>query len=800
MIRRELTNWTLSGPVKSVFPAHVPGDVTDDLHRAGLIEDPLFGENLKKLSWIYDADWTYECLFDADGEIFSQKNIYLFFEGIDTFSEILLNGILLGKTNNMFLAYKFPVNGIVKEKGNRLVVRIFSSVGIGKQKNDGKNYRALFNQDRLFLRKAQCQFGWDWAPDLPGIGIWLPAYLLADGGIVIEDLKLTSRTDGTVTFALSLKTDRSLENCSLCICAGERSAEYRAQEFGEYEIKIENAQLWWPNGYGEQRLYSYFVRISEKGVVCDEKRGKFAFREAELYQEPLKDGKYSFGIKINGRKIFSKGSNWVPCSNMTGAISEDRYARYLKIAKKSNFNILRVWGGGIYEKERFYDLCDEYGIMVWQDFMFSCSAIPAEIPGLEESFMTEAEYQIKRLRNRPSLVLWCGGNEYMPDLNGVPYEKGNKLIKEKLPALLKNTDGTRPYIYNSPISLEGDDWNFASGDNHTSCLNAVLAEDKVEKFRDYIAEKPSHFISESAVLGSCRIRSLKKFMPKDKLWPINDCWEYHFVKNPHNVRVPLPFTWQEQKVARDLFGDISSLPEFTKKSMAAMSEIIRGEMDFARANPECAGYMNWMYNDTWGCGTWALVDYFYETKPALYAMKRAFSVLYLCFTEKKDGTYLCLINETGKDLEGKIKFCVKMLDGSSLFEDEFFVQIKNDGVFARKTDRFDENDYMTAQFFAEGRQTEKSVYFNRLWRDKLFSSDIVYSVRRASATTYLLHIKANSFARMVFIDYPDNAGVFYEDNYFDMEKGDERTITIETEIPVDPSEFTVKTFADEWDD
>ena len=240
MIRRELTNWTLSGPVKSVFPAHVPGDVTDDLHRAGLIEDPLFGENLKKLSWIYDADWTYECLFDADGEILSQKNIYLFFEGIDTFSEILLNGILLGKTDNMFLAYKFPVNGIVKEKGNRLVVRIFSSVGIGKQKNDGKNYRALFNQDRLFLRKAQCQFGWDWAPDLPGIGIWLPAYLLADGGIVIEDLKLTSRTDGTVTFALSLKTDRSLENCSLCICAGERSAEYRAQEFGEYEIKIEN--------------------------------------------------------------------------------------------------------------------------------------------------------------------------------------------------------------------------------------------------------------------------------------------------------------------------------------------------------------------------------------------------------------------------------------------------------------------------------------------------------------------------------------------------------------------------------
>lgn len=777
--------------------ASVPGDVTDDLHKAGVIEDPLYAENLKTCSWIYEEDWTYECTFDAETDLFEKSCVRLVFEGVDTLSEIRLNGVLLGKTENMFLRYEYDVKPFLKAKDNRLTVKIFSSRKYIREKNDGKDRRALFNKDRLFLRKAQCQFGWDWAPCLPGIGLWLPCYLIADDGARINDVRVTTKNDGCVRVEVNAQIPDS--GYALRVTVGEQTKRIAAAPFSACDLFVENAKLWWPNGYGEQNLYDYIVVLEKDGEALDEKRGKTAFRTVELYQEPLGGEEYNFGFKVNGRKIFAKGSNWVPCSNMTGAIPEAMYERLLRIAREANMNMLRVWGGGIYEKEIFYELCDKLGILVWQDFAFACSAIPADVEGIEENFLKEAAYQIKRLRNHPSLVLWCGGNEFIPHLNGVPYERGNALIKSVLPDLLKNSDD-RPYIYNSPMSLEGDDWLFMSGDNHTSCLNAAIVDDKLCEYRRYIAQKPSHFISESAILGSTRIRSLKKFIPEDRLWQTNECWEYHFVENPHNVTLQKPFTWQEKKMAEDLFGDISTLPLFAKKSMLAMAEIMRSEADFTRANKNCAGYMNWMYNDTWGCGTWALVDYYYEKKPALYFLKRSFSDFCVCFTETKEGLRVSVINETKVRREGVLRVSCKRLNGETLTSCDFCAAVEQDGIFETYLEKYADGDYLLAEWCGADGEKRKEIYFHNLWKEKAFVSDIESVTEQIDEYACKITIKARQFARAVFIDYPDNADICYEDNFFDMEKGDERTVTIVGRAPIESAAFTVKTYADEWND
>ena len=778
------------------IPAAVPGDITSDLLNAGLIPDPLYGENLKTLGSLFESDYTYECEISVSEDLLSYAYIALDFGGIDTISEVFLNGKKLGSTENMFLAYSFDVKDLLRKGKNLLQVKIFSSLHYARSHDDGNDYKELFSRERIFLRKAQCHFGWDWAPRLPGAGIWLPVSLSAYNA-KIADVHIKTDVSGHISFSVCAAGDTEGARADVSICG----KTYRAEMKGGYaflETTVNDAQLWWPNGYGKQPLYEYSVKLLDgEGHTADEKCGHFAFRSVELIQEPIDGGRYSFYLCVNGKKIFCKGSNWVPISNMTGSIPGGTYERLLYLAKEGNFNILRVWGGGIYEKEIFYDLCDRFGILVWQDFMLSCSQVPTAVKGFEKSFLEESAYQIKRLRNRPSLALWCGGNEMHLGPCGAGAD-ADALLKDKLKTLVEESDEGRPYIYSSPYSLIGEDeWLPTSGDCHFSSFDLTIKQNAFDDFRKVIAMRPAQFISESAVLGCSRIRSLRRFIPKQDMAAPNECWDYHFVKNPYSKNCPDTFLQKEKRYAELFFGDILSVQDFVKKSMLAHMEILNSESAFAISNADCGGFMNWMYNDNWGCGTWALIDYYGECKPAYYAMKRNFRKLCAFINRVEKGFNAVLVNDTEKDVTGELVCKLKTLCGQTIDEKLFRVAVKKGHVWGVPLYLEGEGDYMTAEFIGE-ESAEKYIFFHRQWKGKHFVSDIRWSVADVSANECRVELFAENFARSVFLDCPDNSRIVYSDNYFDMEKGDARTIYIRSDIPVDKNFISVKTFADEW--
>ncbi len=799
MKKISLQNWTLKDSKgEYALPVRVPCDVTAELYKAGRIIDPLFATNAEQLSWIAEEEWTFETLFSVESSILAHARIFLNFDGIDTLATITLNGVELGRAENMFRQYRYEVKALLKEKDNRLQVVFPSTTAYIRAKNDGTNYRALFTLDRVYVRKAQCHWGWDWAPNLPGIGLWLPVYLEGDEGIKIDNVKVDTCLDGRVRITSTLENgDYRIENeegkYTLVVETNGQKQEITPKRLiNGVNFIVKQPKLWWPNGYGDQPLYEYRVCLFKEGKIIDERCGKYGIRTVELVQEPIEDNKTGFAVKINGRVIFCKGSNWVPISNMTGNIEDSAYERLLLAAKEGNMNMLRVWGGGIYEKEIFYDLCDEYGILLLQDFMTSCSAIPTEIEGMEKELLFECQEQIVRLRNHPSIALWCGGNEYRPHAQGSYYKKGNHFIRITLQGLCAELDGSRPYIHNSPYGLGDDEWDLDTGDAHLSCMDTVLSKNDVENYRQYIAELPAQFISESAHLGPSRLRSLKKFIPQEELSTYGRSWDFHFVENPYAI-FPETFLEKEKRFATALYGAFDSVEDFVKKAMLAHGEMLGAEADFARSNPSCKGFMNWMYNDNWGCGTWSLIDYYFEKKPAYYAMKRAFAPLRVNFTQNVEGLYANVCND-GAEKQGKLTICEKTLDGRVLSVHTQEITVAQDGI-ARIPVCFTEGDYLSAEFVSE-KGSAKDVFLKNPSKSYKFQGDISYEIEETTEG-YQVKIKANSFAKSVFLDCADNRDVYYSDNFFDMECGEEKIIFIKGKL-AKKQDFTVKTYADVW--
>ncbi len=786
----ELKNWKLtSEDGKYNLPVSVPGDVTKALFDAGYIPDPLFGTNARDLAWIANEEWIYTAEFEVTEELLDSNRIFLCFEGADTLAEAFVNGCFVGKMENMFLAYRFDVKPYLTLKTNRVQVRFASSTAYIRSRHDGVNYRELFSQDRIHIRKAQCHWGWDWAPNLPGIGLYLPAYIQADEGARIDSVGIQTEISGNVRFTVELENGswRLNEPCTVVLETADQCIEVPAQGLKTVlNVKIPDPVLWWPNGYGDQHLYDYRVSLLQNGLCIGSQSGYFGIREVKLLQPPVDVDRTGFVIQVNGRDVFCRGSNWVPISNMTGAIDDSDYEKLLYAAKMGNFNMLRTWGGGFYEKEIFYDLCDKYGILVWQDFMFSCSAIPTQIDGMEEKILPEIRYQMKRLQNRTCIALWCGGNEYMPHLQGSFYHKGNHFIRTTLQGLCYDLDGSRPYIHNSPYGLGDDEWDFKTGDAHVSCMDTVLGQEDVPNFRKYISKYPVQFVSESATLGPARLRSLRKFIPREEIWPTGESWDYHFVENPY-APVPETFLQKEKRLAKALFGDFDTAESFVKKAMLAHAQLMEAEIDFARANPHCAGFMNWMYNDNWGCGTWSVIDYYQEKKPVYYAMQRAFAPVRLSFAEDEHGVFLCLNGTEAAPAELQWK----TYSGNVL---QKTVQVLSETAY--RLPNCDGADYVVAKLVQQDVQAILHLHFG----ENDFVSDLNVTVQKKGSGAELT-VSANRFARCVFLDCPDSQDVHFSDNYFDMEAGQERKILVTAYPGTHPDmTFTVKTIADTWEE
>jgi len=410
-------DWTLRNDDSSIILNKVdPSDVHLALIQGGIIADPFYRDNEKQLQWIGTEDWIFETEFDIDKVLLNKEKIELIFEGLDTHADVSLNDSLILSANNMFREWNVDVKELLKPKSNNLKICFSSATQQNTVKQNKLSYQ--LPDKRGFTRKAAYHFGWDWGPTFVTSGIWRPAYIKAWDVAIIREMDLSSLEidEKQARFLVEMEIESTGNNklkFQIYIDDELLEEQLRFVKKGKNTISIpthvNNPKLWWPNGYGEQNLYPFTVRILDESRVLDEKTIKTGFRVIELVQDADSIGE-SFYFKVNGVPIFSKGANYIPQDNFLPRVQKKDYEQLIIDAKKSNMNMLRVWGGGAYEDDVFYELCDAHGIMVWQDFMFACNMYPGDTDFIE-NVKNEAIDNIKRIRSHPSLVLWCGNNE-----------------------------------------------------------------------------------------------------------------------------------------------------------------------------------------------------------------------------------------------------------------------------------------------------------------------------------------------------------------------------------------------------
>lgn len=815
--------WELYNDAGIRIQANVPGDITADLFRAGQIDDPFWGMNHKETGWITDTDFTYQTSFDVDWDLWNSEEICLTFDGIDLFAEIYLNGQLIGSTENMFLQYQYDVKGIVKKEGNLLQIKMLSTKRKMNEIDTGDCW-GIFNTERLFLRKAQCHFGWDWAPNMPGYGIYKSVWIEGRSKNRICDISYQAYNNGKICFSVEVNYDirpwtdhygKPLQEIPECV-KGDRlvyKVATRPNEgldtnhYAEYEqkvqgtrqfanFKLDEPELWWPAGYGEQPLYAYSVELIRGEKVLDKKEGKFAFRQVRMDQQPISAERLECKIVVNDMPIFAKGSNWVPMECFTGEMKTEKYERLLSLAKSGHMNILRVWGGGIYEDDAFYEICDNLGIMVWQDMMFACADIPEDRPEFIENVKQEIAYQIRRLRSHPSIVVWSGGNEKVGSLCK-QVSHGDFFQDVILHGMISSLDSTRPIVKQSPFGMNELANDTVSGDTHISAFEASL-EAGVEKYRDILSKNMASFVSECSIMGPGSVESYRKMFPQEKLWPMNEYWDARLMDNPY-AEVPVTFADRQRIFASALYEESTSLEAFVAKGMTVHAEALRAEIEYARSNKgNTWGFMNWMYSDSWPSGTWSVVDYYCEPKQAYYQMKRSFEPVLATFTQNYTGkTVLCVVNDTKEDISGTLEYGLKSLDGKVFWSHETEVSVMENGVYWQEiTDDFrQDNTYLYVKGMLNG-QKISNVYAENMWKGYSFESDYTYHVEEMQ-DKMVVTVKANQFVKGIILKLPENEKYIYSDNYFDLEAGEEKTILIEGCKDTSADKLTVTDFARE---
>jgi beta-mannosidase len=601
------------------FPARVPGCVHTDLRRAGKIPDPFWGSNERDLAWIEEKGWIYQCHFSCEMAVLQHENFELVAEGLDTFAVLTLNGKEIGQAENMFLARRFDISKALKLGDNLLEIAFRSPMDVIRQRiKPGHPPEACDPVGGSSLvRKEQCSFGWDWGPRLPSSGVWLPIFLEAWSGNRIESVRVEQRhASGKVQLAFQPVLARSGKGHF------SGTISFQGKQVGVIEklkTVLHRPRLWWPNGHGESALYDVELTLhDEDGNVLDRWKKKVGLRTIVLERKPDKFGE-SFQFVVNGRPIFAKGANWIPAHSFITEASPAIYDDLLSSAVEANFNMIRVWGGGIYEKELFYDLCDEKGLLIWQDFMFACALYPGDKMFLK-SVAAEADYQVRRLAHRACLALWCGNNELEQkpsEINKTQKRKRayQELFYHLLPAAVRKWDGTTPYWPSSPHNPEGYEKghnNERAGDYHF--WEVWHARKPVKRYE----ETNPRFCSEFGMQSYSSPEVASTYCPPSDWNIFGPAMENH-QKNGAGNQIILDYVSRLYRFPRDY----PSLAYLSQLNQAYCLRV--GVEHFRRTMPRTMGALYWQLNDCWPVASWSSLEFGGRWKALHYEAKRFFA-------------------------------------------------------------------------------------------------------------------------------------------------------------------------------
>lgn len=665
LVRRDLHDgWTVSavgGPVPQGtvildVPATVPGSVHTDLLAAGIVVDPYLDDHERLLGWIGRTDWQYATRFAwrPDG----RERHDLVFDGLDTVAEVRLNGAVLGSTANMHRSYRFDVSALLVEGDNDLVVRFTAPVPYADRQSLVLGYRPQVNQHPFnAMRKMACSFGWDWGPDTATSGIWRPVRLESWSGARLAAVQVHASVTGlgADSEAGLLRVTAAVERSApgtrgLALAVTIAGVSVRVPVEGDravVDLDVPCVDLWWPRTHGDQPLYDVDLELVSDIAVLDRAGRRVGFRTAALEMEPDDQGT-SFRFVVNGVPVWVRGANWIPDDAFPHRVTRERYAQRIEQAIAANMNLLRVWGGGIYESDDFYDLCDERGLLTWQDFLFACAAYAEEEP-LRSEVEAEVRENIARLGHHASLVLWNGSNENIWGFHDWSWEQrlegrtwGLGYYTELLPRLVAELDPDCSYTPSSP-------WSGSLDVHPNDPRHGSMHEWELWNRQDWphYRDTVPRFMAEFGWQGPPAWSTLTRAISDDPLTPESPGMLVHQKAMQGNdkltdglvAHVPLPGAMEDWHWAMSW-----------NQAMA-----VRTAVEHYRSwGPRCMGAVVWQLNDCWPVTSWAAVDGDGRAKPLLHALRRAYADRLLTFQPRgqRGDLVVAVVNDSPEPWRG----------------------------------------------------------------------------------------------------------------------------------------------------
>ncbi|HWE64549.1 MAG TPA: glycoside hydrolase family 2 protein [Chloroflexota bacterium] len=786
----------------------VPGDVHRALIAAGRIADPYYDRNEESCAWMEEREWWYRLRFDGPGEpLRDDERLRLVFHSLDTYATIWLNGVELGRHANMFTPAVFDVTGRVRPGANTLALLFDRPLDHTQALAEVEPWGR--NPERIPMRKAQFGYGWDWGPRLPTIGIGQPVELKREqraalDGVHIATLRIEDEGRSAVVvvrveaeaFATALPLiaqvqllapDEATVASGTVTLAGDGS-----RRAGILHLTVAQPRLWWTHDLGAPARYTARVTLDEAGTTLDRAELLVGIRTLELDQSPDQEerGTRFFRFVLNGIPLFAKGANWIPADSFVGAIPAGQYTMLLQAARDGRMNMLRVWGGGIYEHDVFYDECDRLGLLVWQDFMFACAPYPESNREFTDEVAAEARYQVRRLRNHPCLALWCGNNEnqWLHDMrywDRPDYAVPGTLFYERiLPAAVAQEDGYTPYWPGSPYG--GDDYNSEhDGDTHNWNVwhgnyprrfgeqpRRVNTPESVS-FTRY-AEDMGRFISEFGMHAAPVLRTLRTVIPDEQLYHHSPSMDWHNKDNPKN---------KGDNLMLGVTGLPDSLEEYIDFSMIAQAEGLKfGVEHFRRRMPHCSGTLVWQLNDCWPVLSWSVLDYYGVGKAGYFYLRRAYAPVMASFKAlPAGGIELWITNDTGTTVEDSVTVQLGAFAGATIWEEHHVVAVdprSSKAVLQWGADRLRVGPDRYLWVRSGDARFEPNRYFFAAIKDLVRARPAVETRAFARGPHEVqVELHAQGYAHFVHLLAPDPATRF-SDNYFDLPPEGRAIITV----------------------
>ena len=775
------------------LPATVPGDVHLDLLANKKIPDPFFRDNESKLQWIENESWEYQLNFAVTADTLARSNLDLVFDGLDTASQVYVNGDQVLKADNMFRVWRVPVKGHLHAGSNILRVVFPSPIKAAQAAASSDSFRLKSKTpDKTYIRKAAYEYGWDWGPKFVTSGIWKPVRLEAWDEVRIADFTIRQRDVTSDVAHLGAEVEVVASNtgsANVSVLYNDNGKPVKITEPVSLHtglnvialpLEIRHPKLWYPAGYGEQLLYKFTAQVSSDGSPAEERNVKVGLRSIVLHRELDQWGR-SFELVVNGIPVFAKGADVIPFDSFPNRVTTSDYRRILESARDANMNMIRHWGGGYYETDEFYQICDELGIMVWQDFMFGNEWQPGTY-AFKLNIEAEAEDQVRRLRNHPSIVVWSGNNETELGFNWPPRDKLPLDVKGQmwqdyltefsgiLPRVVARLDAETPYWPSSPSAdYELLSEHYQSGDIHDWTIWHGRAP-----FSDY--EKHHwRFVTEYGFQSFPEMRTVESFTaPEDRTGIFTPVMLAHQKNNEGNSLI-------HDYLTRD-YPEPKDFASFLYVSQVLQAEGIKiGAEHFRRSRPETMGSIFWQLNDCWPVASWSSIDYYGRWKALQYYARRFYAPILVSPHVEDNSAKVYVVSDKMESKAATLRVRLMDFDGKVLLEDKHDVDVAPlaskvylDWPLKKLTDAGATDAsrvFVLAELTQGGAVTSRNLTYLVPVKDIHLKPATLKVESAGENGSFQIRVTSPVLARSVYLSF-GNLDVKAADNYFDLMPGE----------------------------